>query len=285
MTPLFRVWPALLLGTLITLAFGDFLSSPPLHGFWTSAVLWPAYALFIVSMLGHELGHATACQRFGARPGDIGFSVYWLFPAFYSDVTDAWRLKRRQRMVVDLGGVYFQLGLGAVYWLGYRITGWPPLGAAFLLVICGSLFALNPFFKLDGYWLLSDALGISRLNRQPKRIWRHALAYLKGNPDPALPWPRWVTVALAIYTPASLAFFTYFIARLLPELWSQIQAYPTLLSEVLLGLMSPSSGLTDVLQRLLLSTFLIFVCGLMIRALIQRLIRAAKRSKSRLPSG
>ena len=34
---------------------------------------------------------------------------YITFPVFYTDVTDVWCLTRRQRVIVNLGGVYFQL--------------------------------------------------------------------------------------------------------------------------------------------------------------------------------
>ena len=276
LSPLFSKWSALILGALIALAIGDRLLAAPIPGLFDSAVLWPAYALFIASLIAHELGHATACQRFGAPPDDIGFTVYLLFPAFYSDVTAAWCLNRRQRVVVDLGGIFFQLAVGAAYWFGYQITGWQPLAAAFGLILIGCVLALNPFFKLDGYWLLSDALGVPRLSRQPIRLWRHAVARLRGRSDSALPWPRWVTAALAIYTPASFFFFFYFASRLLPELWSRAMAYPALVAEVIHDLVaSPVEAAGGALQ-LLTSTFLLCVCGLMIRALMRRLIVAAR---------
>lgn len=278
LSPLFSLWPALLLCASIALATGDYLSAAPTGGLFDSAILWPAYLLFVASLIAHELGHATACQRFGAQPDDIGFTVYWIFPAFYSDVTAAWSLDRRQRVIVDLGGVFFQLGVGAAYWLAYYITGWQPLAAAFGLVLLGCLFALNPFFKLDGYWLLSDALGVPHLSRQPLRLWRHALGRLRGRSGSALPWPRWVTVALAIYTPASFLFLFYFAGRLLPELWSRAVTYPALLSQVAHDLLSTGGVVGELLQRLLISTFLLLICGLMIRQLVRRLARLGRRA-------
>ena len=40
--------------------------------------------------------------------GNIGFALYFIYPAFYTDVTKVWRLPRLKRAVVDLGGIYFQ---------------------------------------------------------------------------------------------------------------------------------------------------------------------------------
>ena len=57
----------------------------------------------------HETGHAAACAYGGGRPGAIGFGVYLLFPAFYTDVTDSYRLSRGGRLRTDLGGLYFNV--------------------------------------------------------------------------------------------------------------------------------------------------------------------------------
>src|SRR5690606_30501405 len=45
------------------------------------------------SLILHEFGHAAACDRFGAKSGDIGFGFYILTPVFYADITDVWRLR------------------------------------------------------------------------------------------------------------------------------------------------------------------------------------------------
>ena len=60
----------------------------------------------IAATLLHEIGHAAACCHGGARPGPIGAGVYLVWPAFYCDVTDAYRLDRRGRLRTDLGGIY-----------------------------------------------------------------------------------------------------------------------------------------------------------------------------------
>ena len=87
--------------------------------------------LAVASMLFHECGHAAACRYGGARPGVIGVGFYVVWPAFYTNVTDAYRLGRAGRIRTDLGGVYFN----AVFVLaaGLRPTWrratcrcWPP---------------------------------------------------------------------------------------------------------------------------------------------------------------
>ena len=63
--------------------------------------------LTLLSTLFHECGHAAACRYGGARPGVIGMGVYVVWPAFFTNVTDAYRLGRAGRIRTDLGGVYF----------------------------------------------------------------------------------------------------------------------------------------------------------------------------------
>jgi putative peptide zinc metalloprotease protein len=64
----------------------DMLASP--------ALLLVVAGLTIVAAGFHELGHAAACRYGGAEPGTIGVGLYLLWPAFYNDVTDSYRLSR-----------------------------------------------------------------------------------------------------------------------------------------------------------------------------------------------
>ncbi|HEX3685735.1 MAG TPA: hypothetical protein VHU83_24605 [Bryobacteraceae bacterium] len=119
--------------------------------------------LCLASIVAHELGHAAALRRFGAAPGRIGFGLYVLLPALFADVSLVWRLPRRQRYVVDLGGVYFQQIAFALF-AGLALA----CGSSECLAVCYaidtmSIVALNPIFRFDGYWLLTDWLGIGNL--------------------------------------------------------------------------------------------------------------------------
>ncbi len=66
--------------------------------------------VFVVTVLSggfHEFGHAAAARYGGAEPGVIGAGLYLVWPAFYTDVTDSYRLGRGGRIRTDLGGLYF----------------------------------------------------------------------------------------------------------------------------------------------------------------------------------
>lgn len=215
--------------------------------------LWLGYGLFFVSLIAHELGHASACARFGAAPADIGFTLYLVYPALYSDVSAAWRLPRFQRVVVDLGGSYFQLVLGALYALAFVVTQWPPWAAAFALIIVGNLFSLNPVFRFDGYWVLADALGVTNLGSQPGRILRHVRDRLLHRAAAPLPWSPGVVTLLAIYTPLVLVVWGLFLVQLVPLAGRQLIAYPGRWSRLL----ATGEGVSDLLAS---TFFLIAVC-------------------------
>lgn len=122
--------------------------------------------LTLLSTLFHECGHAAACRYGGARPGVIGMGVYVVWPAFFTNVTDAYRLGRVGRVRTDLGGVYFNaifsVGLAVVY----LATGYQPLLAAVLLVHVEMVQQLLPSLRFDGYFILADLIGVPDLFRR-----------------------------------------------------------------------------------------------------------------------
>lgn len=156
------------------------MTGPDLKSGLNASALVPGYALFFVSLLAHEFGHAAACSRFGAKPGEIGFTLYAIFPALFSDVSSAWRLPRRDRVIVDLGGIYVQLLAMAGYAGAYALTHWAPLKLAILLALPAIVFNLNPFMKFDGYWVLTDALGVTNLQKQRSAVLRKTFGSWSG---------------------------------------------------------------------------------------------------------
>ncbi len=74
------------------------------------AIMVPILGLVVLSAGWHEFGHAAGCTYGGARPGAMGAGIYLAYPAFYTDVTDSYRLSRGGRLRTDLAGVYFGCG-------------------------------------------------------------------------------------------------------------------------------------------------------------------------------
>ncbi len=120
-------------------------------------------AMVLVSTLFHELGHAAATRYGGATPGEIGVAVYIVYPAFYTNVTDAYRLNRAGRVRTDLGGVYFNALSILAMTAGYHATGYVPLLLAVIFVHLEALQQLMPLARLDGHFVLADLVGVPDL--------------------------------------------------------------------------------------------------------------------------
>ena len=165
---------------------------------YNPALLLAALGSVVVATAFHEFGHASACRYSGARPGVLGVGVYLVWPAFYCDVTDAYRLDRRGRLHTDLGGVYFNAifaGLaGAVYFAtGEEIA----LFAAFLQHVI-MLQQLLPLLRFDGYYVLSDLTGVPDILSRIKPIFRSLVRGRKREPQVA-ELKSWVRVVVTAY--------------------------------------------------------------------------------------
>ena len=140
--------------------------------------------LSVVSMLFHECGHAAACRYGGARPGVIGMGIYVIWPAFFTNVTDAYRLGRAGRIRTDLGGVYFNAIFVLPLTAAYLATGYAPLAGAVVLIHLEIVQQLLPSLRFDGYFILADLIGLPDLFR---RIGPTLRSLIPGQPaDPQL---------------------------------------------------------------------------------------------------
>ena len=122
--------------------------------------------VFVVTVLSagfHEFGHASALRRGGGTPGAMGFGLYLAWPAFYTDVTDAYRLDRRARLRTDLGGLYFN-AIAAVAIFGWWLsTHWDALLLVIATQILQMVRQLPPLLRFDGYHVLADVTGVPDL--------------------------------------------------------------------------------------------------------------------------
>ncbi len=126
-------------------------------------LLLAVLGLTLASLVFHEFGHASACHYSGARPGCIGFGLYLVWPALYTDVTDVYRIPRAGRLRTDLGGVYFNVIFILAAATCYGVTGNPVFLAAIWFVHFEIIQQLLPVVRLDGYFILGDLAGVPDL--------------------------------------------------------------------------------------------------------------------------
>lgn len=116
------------------------------------------------------MGHATAAFRQGCRRVEVGIGWYIYFFVFFADLSESWKLKRQHRALIDAGGMYFQaLYIALLIGLFYHFQN-PATYFAILLLNFSLIWNLNPFLRLDGYWLASDLLGIANLRQEASRV-------------------------------------------------------------------------------------------------------------------
>lgn len=170
-----------------------------------------AFCLMTLTVIFHEIGHATASARFGVKPGGIGFGIYFIYPALYTELGFAWLLPRMKRAAVDVGGFYFQLIATVPIYIAFLIMG----DSVYLLTILSAdfliIFSLIPFFKFDGYWLLSDLLGVPNLQKRAVELIRSPIAAVKSRvfeTRNGMVLPRRVTIILLVYGILFIAFQT-----------------------------------------------------------------------------
>ena len=119
--------------------------------------------LTVISAAFHECGHATGCRYGGARPGRIGVGIYLVWPAFFTNVTDSYRLSRGGRLRTDLGGLYFNLVFMLALAGLYAVTSAQVLLLVIAITHLEMLEQLLPFVRFDGYFILSDLVGVPDL--------------------------------------------------------------------------------------------------------------------------
>lgn len=115
--------------------------------------------LFGFSTAIHEIGHVSACRHFGAKHGGMGFGFYIIWPVAYSDITGIWTLKKHERIIANLGGIYMELFYAALLVMAGFLTNFKELNFAAIAISISAMVQLNPFLRMDGYWLLCDLAG------------------------------------------------------------------------------------------------------------------------------
>jgi len=133
------------------------------QAFQRPGLLLLIFALVVLSAGFHELGHAAACRYGGATPGGMGVGLYIVWPAFYTDVTDAYRLPRGSRLRVDLGGLYFNSVVAVSTMGAWLLTGIDALLLLVALQVVEMVKQLSPVIRADGYHILADLTGVPDL--------------------------------------------------------------------------------------------------------------------------
>ncbi|HUR52312.1 MAG TPA: hypothetical protein VMZ11_09325 [Mycobacteriales bacterium] len=194
------------------------LASATRQAFFEPEKLLAVFALTVVSAGFHEFGHAAACRYGGATPGAMGAGLYIVWPAFYTDVDDSYRLSRWGRLRVDLGGLYFNaLAAVAIWglWLAWRQDALL-LGVAMQLL--QMLRQLAPVIRADGYHILADLTGVPDLFHHLGPTVRRVLPWHWRDPSPLRRGARWTVMGWTLVVVPMLAAMLLTGIMVLPRL-------------------------------------------------------------------
>lgn len=277
---LFRPWMVVpILAAFVAVCWWVFFRKGLAHAaydaFERPGLLILVFAVTILSAGFHEFGHAAAARYGGATPGVMGFGVYLVWPAFYTDVTDTYRLGRGGRVRTDLGGLYFNaivaVGITGLWcWLQYD---------ALLLVVATQIIQmvrqLGPMVRFDGYHVLADLTGVPDLYSRIRPTLLGLLPWRWGDPHARMlkPWARtlvtvWVMVVVPLLL-CTLAGAVLALPRLIGSAWSALGKQADVLSTA----WADGDMLQATARVLAIIAILIPVAGV-----IYMIVRIARRS-------
>ncbi len=137
---------------------------------WNFVEFW-----LLIMVLGfiHETSHGLTCKHYGGQVHSMGFMFLYLLPAFYVDITEVWVYSTKlQRLAAIIAGIWIELticGLSMIVWLNTQSGNWIHDFAYVLILLTGVavvVLNVNPLIKLDGYYFLTEAMGIPELKER-----------------------------------------------------------------------------------------------------------------------
>ncbi len=131
------------------------------------------WMLFLVLGFLHETAHGLTCKHYGGEVHSMGLMFLYLLPAFYVDVTEIWTSATKlQRLATIIAGIWIEMtvcGIAMIVWANTFAGQWIHDFTYQVILITGVAVVvvnLNPLIKLDGYYLLTDIIGIPDLKER-----------------------------------------------------------------------------------------------------------------------
>lgn len=172
--------------------------------FTTSQVIPLAIAFVVVKVL-HELGHALSCRAQGRECHEMGILLLMFMPCLYCNVSDIWmEPKTHRRILVSGAGILVEMLIASIclpLWLYSRPGEFQFFCfQLFLITSVNTLFVNgNPLLKYDGYFVLSDLLGVPNLADRANTVRQQWVArWIWGQREFAVNCRDWLWVVYAV---------------------------------------------------------------------------------------
>lgn len=207
------------------------------EAFQRPGLLLLVFLITVVSAGFHEFGHAAACRYGGASPGVMGAGLYLVWPAFYTEVTDSYRLDRTGRVRVDLGGLYFNAIVALAMFGLWAVSRFDALLLVIATQVLQMIRQLAPFVRYDGYHILADLTGVPDLFAHIRPTLKGLLPTRWGKPEGRVlkTWARavvsiWVLTVVPLLL-AALALMVLALPRLAGTAWAGLDRQWDLLGD------------------------------------------------------
>lgn len=161
---------------------------------------------FMVAKILHEIGHGLACQTVGRECSEMGVMLLVFMPVLYCDVSDLWTEKSRwKRIFVSMAGIFVELAIATICFWGWYFSLDGQLGrflfGMMLVTSVNTLFINgNPLMRYDGYYALSDLVGIPNLGTVSRNHVARRLQefFVRHTPEASLDRRGWFLSCYAI---------------------------------------------------------------------------------------
>ena len=120
----------------------------------------------------HELGHSYFCRKFAGEVHVMGIMLMIFTPIPYMDASSAWGMRERwKRVLVGAAGMIVEIFIASLAMIIWAKTGQGTLNSlaynmVFIASVSTLIFNLNPLLRFDGYYILSDLVGIPNLSQK-----------------------------------------------------------------------------------------------------------------------
>lgn len=229
---------------------------PTYEQFFTPSNMLMLMAVLAGIKVVHEFGHGLTCRHFGGECHELGVMFLVFAPCLYCNVSDAWRLPKRQRIAVGAAGIVVELVLAALAVFGWWFSApglFHQLCLAVMVVSGVSTILVNgnPLLRYDGYFILSDLIETPNLAEKSAAVVRHAASRICLGydlpADPMLPEQRrgW----FALYAAASMVYRLVLTFSIMMFLMAWLRPYRLEVFARTFGLISLSSIVAPPLYR------------------------------------
>ena len=131
------------------------------------------WILFLFLGFFHETAHGLTCKHFGGQVHSMGLMFLYLTPCFFVDVTEGWiSASRLQRLATIIAGIWVEMtfcSLAMIVWMN-TLPGQTIHDFAYEIILLTGiavvLINLNPLIKLDGYYFLTECIGVPDLKER-----------------------------------------------------------------------------------------------------------------------